>query len=194
MAEKTEKVASTIYKKLLEFQKLGISIKKSESNPHFKSKYPDISEVLEKVKKPLSDLGVVLTQIPDPEGLTTVLHDTESATEITGRLAFIGASDPQKLGSNITYYRRYALVAMLGLEDYDEDGNVPAAAPVKAATPAPKPVPLTATQAMRAIASSPSLTELTKLWTSLTTAVKKDPEVLAMKDERKEFLTNQEGE
>jgi hypothetical protein len=33
-------------------------------------------------------------------------------------------ANPQKIGSNLTYYRRYALVTMLGLEDEDDDGNV----------------------------------------------------------------------
>jgi len=113
-----------IYSALLKFQKLGISIKKGETNPHFKNKYADINEILSKVTKPLNDLGVVVIQRPTAQGLLTVLHHVESGTEVKGLLEFVQKTDAQKLGSNITYNRRYSLVAMLGLEDDDDDGNV----------------------------------------------------------------------
>ena len=32
-------------------------------------------------------------------------------------------TDPQKLGSCITYYRRYTLSSLLGLQSEDDDGN-----------------------------------------------------------------------
>lgn len=112
-----------IYTKLLEFQKLGISIEKGNMNPHFKNKFADMNEVLDKVKKPLNDMGVVIVQRPTMQGLETILHDTESNTEIVGVLEFTQKSDAQKMGSNITYNRRYSLITMLGLEDEDDDGN-----------------------------------------------------------------------
>lgn len=112
-----------IYKKLLEFQKLGISIVKSNVNPHFKNKFADMNEVLGKVTKPLNDLGVVIIQIPTLEGLKTVLYDTEDDTSVEGVLEFVQKTDAQKLGSNITYNRRYSLVTLLGLEDADDDAE-----------------------------------------------------------------------
>lgn len=128
--------AKGIYAKLLEFQKLEISIKKSSANPHYKSKYADISEVLEKVRPALTKCGIVMTQMPDELGLITVLHDPDTDSQISGRINFIGATDPQKLGSNLTYYRRYSLVAMLGLEDEDDDANT--ASQTKSAQPITK--------------------------------------------------------
>ena len=117
-----------IYKKLLAFQKLGITIKKGEKNPHFKNTYANLNEVLGKVTKPLNDLGVVIIQAPTKDGLLTTLVDTETEGEelsqIQGFLPFVDTANPQKIGSNLTYYRRYALVTMLGLEDADDDGNV----------------------------------------------------------------------
>jgi len=117
-----------IYKKLLAFQKLGITIKKGEKNPHFKNTYANLNEVLGKVTKPLNDLGVVIIQAPTKDGLLTTLVDTETESEelsqIQGFLPFVDTANPQKIGSNLTYYRRYALVTMLGLEDEDDDGNV----------------------------------------------------------------------
>ena len=112
-----------IHKKLLEFQKLGITIKKGERNPHFKNTYANLNEVLDKVTEPLNKLGVVVVQTPEQEGLKTVLHDTEDDTFVEGFLPFMGATNPQQIGSNLTYYRRYSLVTMLGLEDEDDDGN-----------------------------------------------------------------------
>lgn len=112
-----------IYKKLLEFQKLGITIKKGERNPHFKNTYANLNEVLDKVTKPLNNLGIVIIQTPKEGGLETTLIDTEDDTSVTGFLPFIGITNPQQVGSNLTYYRRYSLVTMLGLEDEDDDGN-----------------------------------------------------------------------
>lgn len=124
-----------IYKKLLEFQKLGISIKKNSVNPHFKNEYADLNEVLDKVKKPLNDLGIVIIQRPMQNALggylETILHDTEDETQVESETPFENVTDMQKLGGAITYAKRYSLVAMLALEDDDDDGN-------KASTPAQK--------------------------------------------------------
>lgn len=112
-----------IYKKLLEFQKKKITIVKDNTNPHFKNRYADLNEVLEKVKGVLNDLDVVIIQTPTEIGLKTILKDVSDDTEVVSVLPWTNTTDPQKLGGNITYYRRYALVSMLGLEDEDDDGN-----------------------------------------------------------------------
>ena len=129
-----------IYKKLLEFQKLGISIKKDKRNPHFKNDYASLNEVLDKVKEELNKLGVLVIQSPEKDGLRTMLIDVDSVginklvsdakigreTELSyieSFTPFINPTDMQKLGGAITYARRYALVSMLALEDEDLDGN-----------------------------------------------------------------------
>ncbi len=122
-----------IYTKLLEFQKLGITLKKDGTNPHFKSSYVTLNEVLDKVKKPLNDAGVLIIQKGTSQweagkgyvesGLTTELVDTTDDTSVSSFIPFVGVSDMQKLGGAITYARRYALISMLGLEDEDDDGN-----------------------------------------------------------------------
>lgn len=115
-----------IYKKLLEFQKLNIKLSKETPNPFFKSKYANLNQVLEKVKKPLNDMGVLIVQEPTKDGLLTRLIDTEDDSEVSGLMPFATESlaTAQKLGSQITYSRRYSLVPMLGLEDDDDDGNM----------------------------------------------------------------------
>lgn len=119
-----------IYKKLLEFQRKEISLKKDGSNPHFKSSYATLNEVLGKVKKPLNDLGVVIIQSPESTGLRTTLWDIEDDTKVECFMPYVEVTTAQKLGSNNTYNRRYSLVTLLGLEDDDDDGNV-ASTPVK---------------------------------------------------------------
>jgi hypothetical protein len=125
-----------IYKKLLEFQKLGISIKKDKRNPHYKNDYASLNEVLDKVKEELNKMNVVIIQKPCAGGLDTVLYDTEDDTKLDSFTPFINPTDMQKLGGAITYARRYALVSMLALEDEDDDGNTASHDKEKSVTPA----------------------------------------------------------
>ena len=117
----------SIQKKLLEFQKLNISVKKDGKNPHFKSKYATLNEVLDKVKQPLNNLGVVIIFTPNFDGLETTLYDIDSETSITSYMKYIGASNAQQILSCNTYYRRGSLISLLGLEDEDDDGNLASA-------------------------------------------------------------------
>src|SRR3989304_7145399 len=109
-----------ITKKLLEFQKLNVTVEKDGENPHFKSSYATLNEVLSKVKEPLNKVGVVIIQSPQQGGLKTVLHDTEDDTLVECFMPYVGADTAQKLGSANTYCRRYSLVTLLGLEDIDD--------------------------------------------------------------------------
>lgn len=123
---------NSIYTKLLELQKQNISVTKDGNNPHFKSKYATLNEVLDKVKAPLNKLGVVILFQPEELGLKTILYDTESDTQISGFMKYVGCDNAQKLLACNTYFRRGSLVSMLGLEDEDDDGTT-ASAPVKKA-------------------------------------------------------------
>ena len=124
------KTDTNIHKKLLAFQKLGISVKRDGKNPHFKSNYATLNEVLDKVKKPLNDMGVLIMFTPTAEGLGTTLYDTDSGTELTSFMKYTGCDTAQKLLACNTYFRRGSLVSLLGLEGEDDDGNA-------ASTPTP---------------------------------------------------------
>ena len=115
---------TNIYKKLLQFSKLGITIEKDSKNPHFHNRYSSLNEVLGKLKKPLNDLGVVIVQSPQEEGLQTLLIDVESGDIITSLVPYVNPTDMQKLGGAISYAKRYALISMLGLEDEDDDAEI----------------------------------------------------------------------
>lgn len=119
---------TNIYTKILRFQKTDITVTKDGKNDYFKkegkaSMYVTLNEVLDKVKRPLNDLGIVILFIPEEQGLRTVLHDTETSTEIQGFMKYVGADNAQKVLACNTYFRRGSLVSMLGLEDEDDDGN-----------------------------------------------------------------------
>lgn len=116
-------VKSSIYSKLLDFQKKEISVKKNSIGGHHKNQYANIDEVLEKVKPVLTELKIVLIQTPTQDGLKTLLVDAEDGSMVEGFLPFVGATDAQKVGSNLTYMRRYSIVSMLGLEAEDDDGE-----------------------------------------------------------------------
>lgn len=128
-----------IYSKLLEVQKEVAPIKKTEDNPFFKSKYFDVNSILAALKPVLSKHGLVLTQAIQTQGernvLNTVVANAENSESITSTIYLPDATDPQKFGSAVTYYRRYALQSLFALEAEDDDGNM-AAQPVKLSAPA----------------------------------------------------------
>lgn len=102
------------------------NVAKDANNPFFKSKYAPLESILPAIKEPLQQSGLTFIQIPTGLcKLTTTLIDVESGETISGEYEMTPAkNDPQGQGGAITYMRRYALVAMLGLNcDEDDDGN-----------------------------------------------------------------------
>ena len=103
---------------------------KDSANPFFKSKYADLASVWDACRKPLSDNGLSVVQTSDllPEHPDMVCIETilchASGQWIKGRLAVKPVkSDPQSVGSCITYLRRYSLQSMVGIAPEDDDGN-----------------------------------------------------------------------
>ena len=103
------------------------AVKKAASNPAFRSKYADLSEVVEATVPALNANGIGVIQSPGYDGelvsITTVLIH-ESGASVTGVLKLRPTkADPQGVGSAITYGRRYSLLAMTGAAPEDDDGN-----------------------------------------------------------------------
>jgi len=118
-------MSNNIYKKLNEFKKIVSKVKKDGLNPHFKNKYATIESVLETIEEPLEKAGLGFYQIVKEMTLETILYDTESDDKLISSVPLIiSKSDMQQLGSALTYARRYGLVALLGLEQEDDDGNL----------------------------------------------------------------------
>ena len=116
-----------MYKKLLEVQKEIGAIHKDSKNPFFKSKYFDINSLLEAVKPVLNKHGIVLlqplTHIDGHTAIKTILIEAETGQTIEDTCPITENPDPQKMGSAVTYYRRYSLQSILGLQAEDDDGN-----------------------------------------------------------------------
>lgn len=109
---------------LLSFQVKCEKIIKKDENPFFKSKYAGLPDILDSIAAPLQECELVVTQFPDGDGLTTlIMHSSGEWIEATGLMKPV-KSDPQSVGSAITYQRRYSLCSVLGLNvDEDDDGN-----------------------------------------------------------------------
>jgi len=117
-----------MFEKLLKVQMEIGAIKKDATNPFYKSKYFDINSLLEQVKPILNKHGIVLLQaLTNTNGkncLTTQIINAETETILDGGSIILpDIQDPQKIGSAITYFRRYALQSLLALEAEDDDGN-----------------------------------------------------------------------
>lgn len=122
--EKSQSVKE-IGKALSLFQTKMEKIKKDSLNPFFGKKYASLSTILESIQLPLAECNLIFSQIPDGDCLTTILIHHESGEYLQACYAIHPAKvDPQGIGSAITYARRYALSAILGLNvDEDDDGN-----------------------------------------------------------------------
>lgn len=128
--EKINKVKSEIGK-----------ISKDSTNPFFKSKYFDVNQLLEHVEPLLEKNGLVLLQ-PIKEGcVTTEIIDIKSGEKIESSICLPPSNDPQKIGSAVTYYRRYTLQSLLALQSEDDDGNK-ASGNDKKQAPKPKEKPI----------------------------------------------------
>lgn len=122
--EKSDKILN-LSKALLQFHKEIGKIAKTSTNPFFKSKYADLPSILSAINEPLQNSGLVLTSIPDADGLTTILIHAESGEYISANAIMKPIkNDPQSIGSAITYQRRYSIGSILNLNiDEDDDGN-----------------------------------------------------------------------
>lgn len=115
---------------LLAAQKDIDEVEKGADNPYFKSKYADLSAVIDAIKPALNKHGIVFLQFPTTPpfenylALTTILIHVESGESIQATaIAPLAKSDPQGFGSAVTYLRRYGLQSIMGLKAVDDDGN-----------------------------------------------------------------------
>lgn len=100
---------------------------KDSANPYFKSKYADLESVWSACRKPLTDngLSVIQTSQPTKHGLMLVTTLAHSSGEwIRGYMPILAKdATAQSQGSGITYARRYALAAIAGVYQTDDDAE-----------------------------------------------------------------------
>lgn len=116
---------------------------KTANTGHFSYTYADLASILDHVRPVLARHGLAVTQdVVMAEGrvqVFTLLHHVSGETRTYGPLVGRAADSWQQLGSAITYARRYALTACLGIagdEDTDTQ-DIPAKPAQRSSSPAP---------------------------------------------------------
>jgi hypothetical protein len=127
------KLVSTAFVKAQ--QQFGPALKTS-TNPHFKSRYADLSACVEAVIDALNANGIALMQKMHPsEGGVAIetIFVHESGESMANGILHVPASrqDPQGYGSALTYARRYSLMTACGIAPEDDDGNMASKREVK---------------------------------------------------------------
>ena len=116
---------------------MGKALKQS-NNPHFRSKYADLGNVMDACLEPLNRHGIAVVQPTgeDDHGRhvkTVLIHGESGETLECVVPLIIQKNDMQGYGSAVTYARRYGLMAMAGIAPEDDDGNAATKAAPKAA-------------------------------------------------------------
>lgn len=125
----TEKKHKNVYAALAAAQmEMGKAIKDAE-NPHFRSRYADLSSVVDAVRPALNAHGIAFFHVPQQNefghAMDTILYHGDSETEIKATVPLIlGKQDMQGYKSATTYAKRIGLESVTGIApDDDDDGN-----------------------------------------------------------------------
>jgi len=160
---KTSESLAKIAPALLKAQSAIKFAVKDAKNPHFKSTYADLPSVIDAVKPALNGAGIVFVQTFSPSDsgciavTTRLLHESGEWIEDTATIP-MQKMDPQGYGSSATYGRRYALAAITGLYQDDDDGNAASLARE------PEPQPTAVKGAKESLQKCVTLAALREAW------------------------------
>jgi hypothetical protein len=108
------------------------AVPKDTENPHFKSKFTSLDSLIAATRPILNDAGLAITQFPalsetgHPVLRTTLTHGPTGQELSFETPLYVTTQTEQGHGRAITYARRYAWAALLGIaSEEDTDGNVP---------------------------------------------------------------------
>lgn len=102
---------------------------KDADNPYFRSKYASLPAVRAAMQEAFAKHGLSVVQMPSVEGgqltlRTVLLHSSGQSLDCGTLRSDIDIANPQKAGSAITYFRRYALAAISQtVADEDDDAE-----------------------------------------------------------------------
>ena len=122
------------------------TVPQSGFNPHFKNKFSTFQDHVDAARPILAKHGLAISQMPnliaesDRFVLTTILMHESGESIVSNQPIFAMKQDAQSMGSAITYAKRYAYGAILGMAsgDFEDDGNAATAPAPAKPTPAPK--------------------------------------------------------
>lgn len=123
-SEKIDLLSSALAKAKANFKQ----IKKSGYNPHFKSNFSTYADIDDGTQDALLKEGLVVNHYPfsvdDRVGVSSVLSHSSGQWTSCDLAIRPSKGTPQDVGSIITYFKRYAKAAMLGVEgEIDDDAN-----------------------------------------------------------------------
>lgn len=124
----------TIWFKLWKAKQEIEAVKKNAKNPHFKNNYADINAIIEAVEPVLLKYNLILMQPVKLGHVYTEIIDCETGQIVDSFMKLPDIQDPQKIGSAVTYFRRYTLQSLLSLQAEDDDANT-ASATIKTQKP-----------------------------------------------------------
>jgi hypothetical protein len=126
----TSKATSELFAALAKAQAEVENASKNSANPHFRSKYADLAEVLNTVRPVFARHGLSILQGTGFDGelvrVTTVIAHASGGCVSSVFACVPAKTDAQGIGSATTYGRRYSLAAMSGVAQEDDDGNAAA--------------------------------------------------------------------
>jgi hypothetical protein len=131
---KTSESVAKIGAALKKFQENVGNVPKTATNPHFKSKFAPLDEIVAVINQKGPEFGLSHIQSVGSIGVTTrVMHDSGEWIESDPLSLSPDKATPQGEGSAITYARRYQLPAMYGLAtEEDDDANAVSGKPQSA--------------------------------------------------------------
>ena len=122
--EETVEVVLTFLQKLHNAKQSIKKIAKNAKNPHFKNNYADINALIEEVEPILLENRLLLLQPIEDGYVYTKIICIDSNDRTISCMKLPEITDPQKIGSAVTYYRRYTLQSLLSLQAVDDDANL----------------------------------------------------------------------
>lgn len=163
---------------------------KDANNPHFKSKYADLSSVTGACMPALNANGIAVIQPfhDDETGryVKTILIHGATGETLECRVPLIVAkNDMQGFGSAATYARRYGLMAMAGIAPEDDDGAAAMKAPPKQEQAPQGPTDKQINHAITALSEAITLDALKDVWQALPKMLQAERRVKNAKDARK---------
>ena len=139
-----------LYNAIVKAQSQIKTASKDAHNSHFRSKYADLGSVWEAIKQALHSNGLAVVQLTRihesgaPVLVTRIIHVSGEHIEGEYPLVCKDPTDPQKLVAAMTYARRAALSAALGVIADDDDGNTAAGHTASPSVAKPAAAPTTA--------------------------------------------------
>ena len=186
----TDTKHKNIYMALAAAQSQMGPVFKGAVNPHFKSKYADLADVMQVATPALNAEGIAtwasIVTLEGEKFMRTTLSHGETDTHITCDVPLlVNKNDMQGMKSATTYAKRIGIESLTGIAPEDDDGNAAASAPPKEPTgPSAKAI----NDAKNALLAAASLDDLKAVFIDLPHDIKSQHSVINAKDARKAEL------